>query len=69
MADTEYAKGGAKLGRTRDFLKEPDRFTGATFKERSQGVKTDETWGKGMDHADSVPEPKGKCLKPIMPRQ
>jgi len=26
--NAEFAKGGAKLGRTRDFMKEPDRFRG-----------------------------------------
>lgn len=54
--DAEYAKGGAKLGRTRDFLKEPDAF------------RTDSGAGAKQDYAKSgkvgaLAKPAGdKCI-------
>lgn len=60
-----YARGGAVLGRTTNFMKTPDTF-------REEGDKaTDEVYGKGSkapkDHV-SAPPAKGKSLKAIKPR-
>jgi hypothetical protein len=62
--DTDYAKGGKVLGRTEDFLKTEDRFTGMQFKPG--GGRNDEEWSKGKSKAN----PKGadKSLKPVKPR-
>lgn len=69
MADNvEYAKGGGQLGRTRDFLKEPDRF-----REDGQS-RTDENFGKSGtgdgagEGANPAPAPHTKVLKTVMPR-
>jgi len=61
MGKTEnFAEGGEVLGRSRDFLKEPDRFRG---KPNPPKVKTDD------DFSDKTKEPKGKdkSLKAITP--
>ena len=69
MSDTEYAKGGGQLGRTRDFTKEEDRFRG---RPNPPVVKTDDNFGKeGGKQTVSPPchEPKdGKVLPTVMPR-
>ncbi len=64
----EFAKGGAQLGRTRDFMKEKDRF-------REDGKpRTDENFGKEGtgDGAGEGPNPAPpvhtKVLKTVMPR-
>ena len=77
--DASYAKGGASLGRTRDFLKEPVEFRDPDEGERqSAGVvgdtaDADQKYGKsgagkgsGM-HA--APPAAGKCLPPVKPRK
>jgi len=59
--DASYAAGGPVLGRTRDFLKEPDRFRGHA---NPTAVKTDDSFekkGKGSFGAS-------KSLKPVKPR-
>jgi hypothetical protein len=62
-----YAKGGAVLGRTRDFMKEPDPFTGgrADFKKRKPQPGDPQEYeksGKGAKGRD-------KSLSTVMPRQ
>lgn len=56
-----FAEGGAVLGRTRDFIKEPDRFRGVP---NPKPVKTAD------DYSDKASEPKGKdkSEKPVKPR-
>lgn len=76
--DLAAAKGGAALGRTRDFLKEEDQFRAKYHGDReSQDVVGDISAddnkyaksgigaGKGMS---APPEAKGKSLKPVKPR-
>lgn len=67
MSETEYAKGGAKLGRTRDFVKEPDRFR-ETVQPNPPVVKTDEDWGKDGGTDDAPKAKDTKVLKTVMPR-
>lgn len=57
-----FAKGGEVLGRSRDFLKTEDRFTG---QKPPKVVKTDEDWGSKK----SEPKGKDKSLKPVKPRK
>jgi len=72
------AKGGAALGRTRDFLKEP-----VEFRERDEGDRknadvvgdtadADQKYGKdGAGKGNGMvaaPAAKGKTLKPVKPR-
>lgn len=52
-----FAKGGGKLGRTRDFLKGPDQF------RTDKGVEQDYSKGKA-----SAGGGKDKCLPPVKPR-
>lgn len=55
-----YAKGGAALGRTRDFMKTPDNF-------RDSNGKNDGSFAKG--EKDSLAKRTGdKCLTPVKPR-
>ena len=58
-----YAQGGPVLGRTRDFMKEPDRFRKG-YQDNPPVVKTDD------DYGDKGGEPKGKdkSLKAVKPR-
>ena len=58
-----YAQGGPVLGRTRDFMKEPDRFRKG-YQDNPPVVKTDD------DYGDKSSEPKGKdkSLKAVKPR-
>lgn len=70
IKDASYAEGGAVLGRTKDFLKTPDRFRDSQFKKGTEDVfgKSD---GDSDDMASSkgVPTaPKDKCLTPVKPR-
>lgn len=61
--DAEYAKGGATLGRSRDFMKEPDAFrtdTGPSAKQEYS--KT----GKGGELSKLTGD---KCLATIKPRK
>lgn len=66
-----FANGGPVLGRTKDFLKEPDRFREGQFKYKGdqhtpQPQATDEVFGKGSG-ADCAPAAKGKSLSPVKP--
>ena len=56
-----FAKGGEVLGRTKDFMKTPDRFRDSQFTK-----KTEDVFGKG----ESTPNPKGKdkSLPAVKPR-
>lgn len=64
--DTEYAKGGGQLGRTRSFMKAEDRFRG---KPNPPVVTTDDDFGKDGGDADCAPPCHSKVLKTVMPRQ
>lgn len=67
-SNADFAGGGAALGRTRDFMKTPNRFLDCQFKP---APKTDETWGKGESTpADAItaPDGKDKSLKAIVPK-
>ena len=67
LHDASYATGGSVLGRTRNFLKEPDRFRNDGGPDRDPTPEpTEDVWGKGS----SVANPKGrdKSEKPIRPR-
>ena len=67
LHDASYAQGGSVLGRTRNFLKEPDRFRNDGGPDRDPTPEpTEDVWGKGS----SVANPKGrdKSEKPIRPR-
>lgn len=79
--DAEYAKGGGKLGRTRDFLKEHVEFREADEGRRQSpdvvGDLADEDQkyaksgaGKGTGYAGStlVKRTGDKCLPTIKPR-
>jgi hypothetical protein len=59
-----FAKGGAVLGRTVDFLKTPDRFR--EIRTAKQANETQDNFGKGSSKAN----PKGadKSEKPVKPR-
>lgn len=68
MGKTEsFAAGGPVLGRTRDFLKTPDRFTGVKNGPLKDNA-TQDNFGKdgGKDEAPPV---KGKCLPPVKPKK
>lgn len=62
--EASYAQGGLVLGRTKDFMKEPDKFREGRFQPKPE--KTDETWGKGQSAAN--PAAKDKSLTPVKPR-
>lgn len=66
--DANYAKGGAVLGRTANFMKTPDSFSA---KSHGSG-KTAENFGKGMpatgDGGGKAPPAKDKSLSPVKPR-
>jgi hypothetical protein len=55
-----YAEGGAVLGRTRDFMKEPDAFTS----DRKPPKPTDQP---KQDYEGGKPKGNSKSLKPITP--
>lgn len=63
--DASYAEGGAVLGRTRDFMKTPDRFRGDSGKY--ENCPTDDNFGKkgGKDMAPAAR--KDKCLPAVKP--
>lgn len=54
-----YAKGGEVLGRTKDFMKTPDRFRESQFKK-----KTEDVFPKG-----AVNTGKDKSLTPVKPKR
>ena len=57
-----YAAGGPVLGRTRDFMKEPDQFDGGRMPPKNPTATPQEYGSKG-GYA-----PKDKSLKPVKPR-
>jgi len=61
-----FAKGGAVLGRTSEFLKTPDRFRESQYKSKAEPT-TEDVYGKG-EGGKSVPAAKDKSLKAIKPR-
>lgn len=62
--DAVYAGGGAALGRTKDFMKTPDRFRDSQFKKVEE---TEDDWGKGSSAAN--PAAKDKSLPAVKPRK
>jgi len=59
-----FANGGEVLGRTRDFIKTPDRFRDSQFTK-----KTEDVFGKGIGSGDTpAPKAHGKSLKPVLPK-
>lgn len=56
-----FAQGGEVLGRTKDFMKTPDRFRESQFKKGTEDV-----FGKGQGTAN--PEGKDKSLTPVKPK-
>jgi hypothetical protein len=60
--DAEYAKGGSALGRTRDFMKEPDAFRSDT----GPGAKQD--YGKAGSAGALAKTTGDKCLPTIKGR-
>lgn len=60
-----FAKGGSVLGKTSEFLKTPDEFTGRKNGPLAENA-TDEDWGKGSSKAN--PAAKGKVLKTVKSR-
>ena len=62
--DETFAKGGAVLGRTTDFMKTPDRFR--EIRSAKDANKTEDDWGKGSSAANPVGE--DKSLKPVKPK-
>ena len=66
--DANYAKGGSVLGRTRDFLKEPDRFRNDGGPDRDPTPEpTEDVWGKGESNAN--PKGRDKSETPVKPRK
>jgi hypothetical protein len=61
-----YAEGGAVLGRTRDFMKEPDRFRTSGLSDKKDPVPepTEDVFTKGSAHSEGT----SKSLKPVKPR-
>src|SRR5262245_59625261 len=57
-----YAKGGEVLGRSKDFIKTPDRFRDSQFKK-----KTEDDFGK-IGGKDIAPAAKDKSLKAVKPK-
>ena len=66
----KYAEGGPVLGRTRDFMKEPDPFRDdGTSREGPD--KTDQDYGKKGVGGAGKPNPTASCKteKPVKPRK
>jgi len=61
-----FAAGGPVLGRTRDFMKQSDRFRDQKFQPSE---KTDDVFGKGTKGGvNAAPPAKGKSLPAVKPR-
>lgn len=61
-----FAAGGEVLGRTKDFMKTPDRFRDSQFKKQEP---TQDNFGKdGGGDAGCAPPAHGKSLKAVVPR-
>lgn len=58
-----FASGGPALGRTKDFMKTPDRFRDAQFKKQPE---TADVFGKGISEAN--PKAKDKSLPAVKPK-
>ena len=68
LHDASYAAGGSVLGRTRDFLKEPDRFRNDGGPDRDPTPEpTEDVWGKGESKAN--PKGRDKSETPVKPRK
>lgn len=67
-----YAAGGPVLGRTKDFMKEPDRFrtSGAPGRAGPVPEPTEDVFGKGSKEGKNAAPaaPKDKCLPTVKPR-
>jgi len=63
LKQASYAKGGAVLGKTSEFLKTPDRFRESQFKK-----KTEDVFGKGEGGKSKAPAAKDKSLTPVKPK-
>lgn len=59
-----FAAGGPVLGRTTDFLKTPDRFTGLPA---AKNIPTSDDFSKGKSKAN--PKAESKSETPIKPRK
>lgn len=66
MSDQCFAQGGLVLGRTKDFMKTPDKFREGRFQPKGSDEKTEDVWGKGQSAAN--PAAKDKSLTPVKPR-
>jgi hypothetical protein len=68
--DIEGAKGGAKLGRTRDFMKVPDQFTDGRLPPKDTGSADDpEQAYEKTGKTGKLAKPTGdKCLPTVKPR-
>lgn len=60
--EASYANGGVVLGRTKDFIKQPDRFRDSQFKQ-----STEDNFGKSGGDAGCAPPAKGKSLPVVKP--
>ena len=68
LHDASYAAGGSVLGRTRDFMKTPDRFRNDGGPDRDPTPEpTEDNWGKGSSKAN--PKGRDKSETPIKPRR
>lgn len=57
------AKGGPALGRTRDFMKEPDAF------RTDKGSGAEQSYGKGKSSSTLAKRTGDKCLPTVKPRK
>lgn len=68
--DASYAKGGAVLGRARDFLKIPDQFTDGRLPPEDTGSEDDppQDYEKTGKCGKLSKETGDKSLKPVKPK-
>ena len=62
-----FAKGGAVLGRTREFLKIPDQFTDGRLPPKDSGSPDDPP--QDYEKSGKSSTAKGKTLKPVKPQK
>jgi hypothetical protein len=63
--DADYAKGGGTLGRTRDFMKEPDQFRAAYHGDRQSADVVGDIAADDNKYAKSgIGAGKGMCTVP-----
>jgi len=68
MGKTEsYAAGGEVLGRTKDFMKTPDRFRESRFGSKAE-PETEDNFGKSGGK-NEAPKARDKSLAPVKPRK